>query len=81
VPEIRPPVWKTLTRAGILVGMICMLIGLAVHNILEGVNFANPIVLGPFAAGAVLFVVGIAVNIRWLLGRIAHKKFLVGLNL
>ncbi len=80
MPEMRPPLWKTLTRAIILVGLVSMLIALAVFNILEDATFRSSVVLGPLAAGALLFVIGILSNLGWMRERFVQRKFLVGLN-
>ncbi len=80
MPEIKPSLWKTLTRAAILVGMVSMLIALSVYNVLDGVKFHSPAVLGPFGAGAALFIGGIAANLGWIRERITRRKFLVGVN-
>ena len=39
MPEIKPPLWKTVTRAGILVGALGIVAGLTLFDILDYAEF------------------------------------------
>ena len=80
MPETRTPIWRTLTRAGILFGIMLMLAGSAVNHVLDTATFRSATVLVPLVLGAALVGIGIVSNVRWLWARIASRKFLVGLN-
>ena len=78
--EERPPLWKSLTRAAILVGVLLMLIGLAVYDIVDSVKFWSATFLSLFGTGAALLLAGVFINREWLWRGIRQRKFLVGLN-
>ena len=80
MPEIRTPFWKTLTRGAILLGLLSLLAGLALRNILDRLPVHNATIKGPIIAGAVLFLGGVLLNVRWLAGMIFRRRFLAGLN-
>jgi len=80
VPEAPPPLWRTLSRAAIPVGMVCVLLGFAVRNILAGATLASAPALGPTIVGLALIAGGVALNLRWIRETVSRRRFLVGLN-
>ena len=80
MPDVRPPLWKTVTRGAILAGILCVIVGLAIYHTLEGVTFFSPHVLAPFGLGVILLVAGIGINWQWLLEVVTTRRSFVGLN-
>jgi hypothetical protein len=80
VSEARPPLWQTLTRAGIAVGALTLFLAWVLYAVFDRVGTSSPAFLIPFIAGAALVLGGILINVEWLWSGIRRRKFLAGLN-
>lgn len=80
MPEVKPSLWRSLTRGAILVGVLLVLAGLACYHIVGDATFFSLHVLAPFGVGVILLVASIGVNREWLLEWITSRRSFVGLN-
>ena len=78
--EPRPPLWITLTRAGIAAGVLSLFVAWALYAINDRIGTSSPAFLIPFIAGIALVLGGILINVEWLWSGIQRRKFLAGLN-
>ena len=78
--DAKPPLWQTLTRAGIAVGVLSLFVAWVLYAVFDRVGITSPAFLIPFIAGAALVLGGILINVEWLWSGIRQRKFLAGLN-
>ncbi|MGD0999136.1 MAG: GldG family protein [Candidatus Brocadiia bacterium] len=78
--DAKPPLWQTLTRAGIPVGVLSLFIAWAIYAIFDRVGATSAAFLIPFVAGVALALGGILINVEWLWSGIRRRSFLAGLN-
>jgi len=78
--DAKPPLWQTLTRAGIAAGALSLFIAWAIYAIFDRVGATSPAFLVPFIAGVALVLGGILINVEWLWSGIRRRNFLAGLN-
>ena len=78
--DAKPPLWQTLTRAGIAVGVLSLFVAWVLYAIFDRIGTSSPAFLIPFVAGAALVLGGILINVEWLWSGIRRRQFLAGLN-
>jgi len=81
VPELKPRLWQTLTRFGILGGLLLIVLGLALLSILEPTTWWKSLpVAVPLGIGVVGGAACFVLNYVWLADIFLRRRTLVGLN-
>ena len=76
----KPSLWQTLTRAGIVAGVLSLFLAWVLYAIFDRITTSSAAFLVPFVAGAALVLGGVLINVECLWSGIRQRKFLAGLN-